>query len=48
MASLGVYGITVLVIVLALRLQTRMSLLQLGMLLAVPFVIIGIAALIGW
>ncbi len=42
-----VYGVTVLVVVLALRLQAYMSLLQLGMLLVMPFVIIGVAALIG-
>lgn len=42
-----VYAISVLVVVLALRLQAHMSLLQLGMLLIMPFVVIGLAALIG-
>jgi hypothetical protein len=42
-----VYGVTVLVVVLALRLQAHISLLQLGMLLVMPFVMIGVAALIG-
>ncbi len=42
-----IYGITVLVIIIALRLQPRISLLQLGILLAIPFVVIGLAALIG-
>ncbi len=42
-----VYGVSALVVVFALRLQARISLLQLGMLLIMPFVVIGLAALIG-